>query len=133
MLLSEKNSEPNKPLRKGLITLRKYYRRYRHYFIVGFFVVVATNVFTALWPWLLREAINSLDGRSLLSLQGFDLYHSLKQAALPAALYSLPWYAAAMIVVAMIAGFFRFLSRRSIIWHPDSSSTICATKCSSIS
>lgn len=97
-------------------TLDKYFRRYRNYFIVGFFVIIGSNIFLAISPWLVKEAVDSFPNRSLPSLAGWTVYETMKDAAIPAAEYAIPWYAAAIVLTVVIGGTFRFFSRRSIIW-----------------
>jgi len=97
-------------------TLNKYFRRYRNYFIVGLFVIIGSNVFLAISPWLVKEAIDSFPNRSLPSLIGWSVYETMKTAAVPSAQYSIPWYAVAIVLTVLIGGTFRFFARRSIIW-----------------
>ena len=46
--------------RSGHQTLIKYYRKYRGHFIGGFVVLVCSNAFALVAPWLLKEGIDAV-------------------------------------------------------------------------
>ena len=75
--------------------LLQYLSKHRQSFLLGFACVVVTNVLTLAGPWLIKYAID-------------DLQSSLT-------LGKVREYAAALLVLAVFAGFFRFLMRRIII------------------
>lgn len=104
------------PGRAGRSTLKKYYRKYRWYFIGGIVVLAGSNIFSAMSPWLLGEAIDSLEGPGLLSWLPHVAYEGLRQALSFTALGVLPWFALSIVSVVFIGGIFRFFARRTIIW-----------------
>src|SRR5262245_10543808 len=69
--------------------------KHRHSFLLGFGCVVVANVFTLAGPWLLKYAIDDLQ-----SSLTFDKVRE---------------YAVALLLLALVGGFFRFLMRRIII------------------
>ena len=72
-----------------------YVVRYRPSFVVGFAcVIVATSIALA-GPWVLKHAID-------------DLHQGVTQQ-------KVGWYAAALLLLATLGGFFRFLMRRIIV------------------
>jgi ATP-binding cassette subfamily B protein len=75
--------------------LLRYLTKYRRSFLLGFACVVVTNVLTLAGPWLIKYAIDDL--QSSLTLD------KVRQ------------YAAALLALALVGGFFRFLMRRIII------------------
>lgn len=77
-------------------SLTRYLHKYRHYIIWGTLVLIATNAASMIWPWLTKDAINELQT------------HTTESRLLN--------YALLIVGVALIAGFFRFFSRRTIIW-----------------
>lgn len=97
-------------------TLKKYYRKYVWYFVFGFLVLVGSNVFTAMSPWLLQGAIDSIGGKTLASLSPHVANSTLEHAVLPVSDWTLPVYALAIVGVVLIGGIFRFFARRTIIW-----------------
>ncbi len=105
-----------KPAHSGQNTLKKYYRKYRWYFVGGTIVLAGSNIFLAMSPWLLREAIDSLENPSLTSWYPFSAFWGLQQGMSIAALDILPWFALAIVGVVLIGGIFRFFARRTIIW-----------------
>ena len=104
------------PNQSGHNTLRKYYRRYIWYFLGGIIVLAGANIFLGMSPWLLREAIDSLENPSLPSLAPTDAYYGMQHAMAQTATGVLPWFALAIVGVTLIAGIFRFFARRTIIW-----------------
>ncbi len=95
-------------------TIWKYFRKYRRYYIWGFIVLIGTNLFMAISPWLMKEAIDSLKADPvqtssvvrewlrpyIVAIFGQNLFH----------------YALGMVVAAAIGGVFRYFARRTIIW-----------------
>jgi ATP-binding cassette subfamily B protein len=75
--------------------LLRYLAKYRRSFLLGFACVFVTNVLTLAGPWLIKYAID-------------DLQSSLT-------LGKVRHYAAALLVLAVFSGLFRFLMRRIII------------------
>jgi ATP-binding cassette subfamily B protein len=75
--------------------LLRYLAKHRQAFLLGFACVVVTNVLTLAGPWLIKYAID-------------DLQSSLT-------LGKVRHYAVVLLVLAVFAGFFRFLMRRIII------------------
>jgi ATP-binding cassette subfamily B protein len=75
--------------------LLRYLAKHRRSFLLGFACVIVTNVLTLAGPWLIKYAID-------------DLQSSLT-------LGKVRHYAVALLVLAVFAGFFRFLMRRIII------------------
>ena len=75
--------------------LLRYLTPYRRSFLLGFACIVITNVLTLASPWLVKRAIDDLQGS--LTLDKVRLY------------------AAALLALALAAGCFRFLLRRIII------------------
>jgi ATP-binding cassette subfamily B multidrug efflux pump len=72
-----------------------YLAKHRRSFLLGFACVVVTNVLTLAGPWLIKYAIDDLQGSLTVG--------KVRQ------------YAAALFVLAAFAGLFRFLMRRMII------------------
>jgi ATP-binding cassette subfamily B multidrug efflux pump len=72
-----------------------YLAKHRRSFLLGFACVVVTNVLTLAGPWLIKYAIDDL--QSSLTLDKVRVY------------------AAALLGLALVGGFFRFLMRRIII------------------
>jgi ATP-binding cassette subfamily B multidrug efflux pump len=72
-----------------------YLAKHRRSFLLGFACVVVTNVLTLAAPWLIKYAIDDL--QSSLTLDKVRVY------------------AAALLGLALVGGFFRFLMRRIII------------------
>jgi ATP-binding cassette, subfamily B, multidrug efflux pump len=72
-----------------------YLAKHRRSFLLGFACVVVANVLTLAGPWLLKYAIDDL--QSSLTLD------KVRQ------------YAVALLVLALVGGFFRFMMRRIII------------------
>lgn len=82
--------------RKRLHTLRKYFRKYKHYYYWGMVVLVGTNAVGLVVPWLLKQGIDGLKaGESLATLF---------------------WLAVGILAAAIVSGAFNFFSRRTIIW-----------------
>jgi ATP-binding cassette subfamily B protein len=75
--------------------LLRYLAKYRQSFLLGFGCVVVTNVLTLAGPWLIKYAIDDLQSSLTLG--------KVRQ------------YAVVLLVLAICAGFFRFLMRRIII------------------
>jgi ATP-binding cassette subfamily B protein len=75
--------------------LLTYMARYRRSFLVGFGCVVAASTLALTGPWVLKYAID-------------DLHRGLTSAKVQR-------YAAALLLIAAIGGFFRFLMRRVIV------------------
>ena len=86
------------------------------YFLGGIVVLAGSNIFLGMSPWLLREAIDSLENPSLTSWAPSDAYFGLQHAMSMVATGVLPWFALAIVGVTLIAGIFRFFARRTIIW-----------------
>lgn len=82
--------------RNGIQNLKRYLRKYRHYFIWGVVALVGTNAVGLIWPWFLKKGIDSLQGSASSA-------HLLR-------------YAIGIIAVSIVAGIFRFFTRRTIIW-----------------
>lgn len=79
-------------------------------------MLAGANIFLGISPWLLREAIDSLENPSLPSLAPTDAYFGMQHAMAQTATGVLPWFALAIVGVTLIAGIFRFFARRTIIW-----------------
>jgi len=75
--------------------LLQYVAKHRRSFLLGFACVVATSVLALAGPWLLKYAIDDLQSSFTLG--------------------KVRTYAAGLLVLALFAGFFRFLMRRIII------------------
>jgi len=75
--------------------LLRYLAKHRRSFLLGFACVVVTNVLTLTGPWVLKYAIDDL--QSSLTLE------------------KVREYAVALLGLALVGGFFRFLMRRIII------------------
>jgi len=74
-----------------------YIRKYRKYFIFGALAIILTNSFQMLAPWLVKDAIESIE---------------LERATSTSLLID----AVKITGVAVLAGFFLFALRRTIIW-----------------
>ncbi len=85
---------------KSLLRLLPYLRKYRKTVIWGLGTVVASNLFTVLQPKLVGDAIDSL--KSGLEAGSVDADQLL-------------WYSGAIVGLTIIAGFFTFLTRQTII------------------
>ncbi len=85
---------------KSLLRLFPYLARYRKTLLLGFFTVVLSNLFTVAQPYLIGRAIDTLKaGLEAHALGGTDLLG----------------YAALVVGFSLIAGFFTFLTRQTII------------------
>ena len=81
--------------RNSLLALAPYLRRYQASLAFGFAMVTATVVVSMLSPWVLKYAVDDL------------------QASFSAA--KLPRYAAMIVGISVVEGFFRFWMRRILI------------------
>ncbi len=82
---------------KDIKRLFGYVKKYRKYFIAGAFAIVLTNTFQMIAPWLVKDAIESIEADKATSM-------------------SLLTDAVKIVAVALISGFFLFALRRTIIW-----------------
>lgn len=87
-------SGPDSRLRP-LLSLLPYLKKYRQKIVVGIFMVLLTNVAAVVVPWILKDAIN-------------HLYLEINRDLL---LY----YAALIVGVSLVEGFFRYQMRRILI------------------
>jgi len=78
-----------------LSVLKPYLLRYKKLLIAGVFAVAFTNAFMLAGPWILKNAINGLDGNITSS--------------------GLAGYAIAIIIVTVISAIFRFMMRQTMI------------------
>jgi ATP-binding cassette subfamily B multidrug efflux pump len=85
---------------KSLLRLLPYLRRYRKTVIWGIATVVASNLFTVLQPKLVGDAIDQLK-------TGLETGHIDSRQLLI--------YAGAIVALTLVAGFFTFLTRQTII------------------
>ncbi|MGB5874414.1 MAG: ABC transporter ATP-binding protein [Bacteroidota bacterium] len=85
---------------KSLLRLFPYLARYRKILLLGFLTVVLSNLFTVAQPFLIGRAIDTLkEGLEAHALGGTDLLG----------------YAALVVGFSLVAGFFTFLTRQTII------------------
>lgn len=85
---------------KSLLRLKPYLRKYRKTLLLGLLTVVASNLFTVIQPRLVGYAIDRLKTDiELAQVQG----------------HTLIVYAALVVGCSLIAGFFTFLTRQTII------------------
>ncbi len=82
---------------KKLERLIAYFKRHKNYLYWGMLVTVLTNVIGMISPWIVKMAIDDLR-------QNAATYSQLRI------------YAMLVVILAIGAGFFRFLMRRTIIW-----------------
>lgn len=75
--------------------LLRYLAKHRRSFLIGFACVVVANVLTLAGPWLIKYAIDDLQGAPTLG--------------------RVREYAVALLVLSLFAGLFRFLMRRLIV------------------
>ncbi len=85
---------------KSLLRLRPYLYRYRRTLLWGFLTVVGSNVFTVIQPMLIGRAIDTL--KHGLEAKQIDTSHLLMFAGL-------------VVAFSLVAGFFTFLTRQTII------------------
>lgn len=85
---------------KPLLRLIPYLRRYRRTLVLGLLTVVMSNLFTVAQPFFIGRAVDTLK-------TGLE-QHSLRSS-------DLLLYALAVITFSMVAGFFTFLTRQTII------------------
>lgn len=85
---------------KSLLRLKTYLLRYKSTLLIGFFTVVASNLFTVFQPHFIGLAID-------------DLKHGLDEGAIVSG--DLLKWALLIVGFALIAGFFTFLTRQTII------------------
>ncbi len=78
-----------------LSVLKPYLLRYKKLLIAGVFAVAFTNAFMLAGPWILKNAINGLEGNITSS--------------------GLAGYAIAIIIVTVISAIFRFMMRQTMI------------------
>ena len=79
----------------NLLTLKKYFLRYRSKLLLGIFFIIVSNLLTVYVPIILKDAIN-------------DLQKSVASETLIK-------YAILIVVVSLVAGIFRYLIRQTII------------------
>ena len=85
---------------KPLLRLLPYLRRYRRTLILGLFTVAMSNLFSVAQPYFIGRAVDTLKtGLEQHSLRGSDLL----------------LYALAVVGFSLVAGFFTFLNRQTII------------------
>jgi ATP-binding cassette, subfamily B, multidrug efflux pump len=103
-------------------TIVKYFRKYRGYFIWGFFVLLGSSGFAIIAPILLKEGIDAVSfvvsmgsGTTRPSIPWFPgvVAHDILADVVKSLLIK---YALAIVVLAMIGGVFRFYARRTLIW-----------------
>lgn len=94
--LSDHSSKQGPQTPHRLATLTKYLRRYRRYLVIGFMAIVASNALMLVTPYLTKLVIDRLKNHAPMSEVGL--------------------LALAMVGVAIVAGVFRFMNRRTIIW-----------------
>jgi ATP-binding cassette subfamily B protein len=82
---------------KKLERLIAYFKRHKKYLYWGVLVTVLTNAISMVSPWIVKMAIDDLR-------QNAATYSQLRT------------YATLIVILAIGAGFFRFLMRRTIIW-----------------
>lgn len=85
----------NRNRRSVLWLLWPYMRKYRQLWIAGFVSVAISNLFMVAGPWILRSAINSLQGN--VTTMGLALY------------------AVAILGVTVVSGIFRYFMRQTLI------------------
>ncbi len=88
-------SNPDKSS-EDIKTVSKYFRKYKRYLIFGGIAILFTNLFILYTPYLTKEIFDLLESKAPMS-------EILETVML-------------MVVLTAIAGFFRFLMRRTIIW-----------------
>lgn len=82
---------------RDLKRIFSYLKKYRRYLYAGGIAILLTNAFSMLTPWLIKDAIESLEAGRATS-------------------QSLLIHSAAIVGAASLGGFFMFFLRRTIIW-----------------
>jgi len=95
LLFSRKRTMAKK--QKDVSRLLRYIRKYRKYFLAGAGAIILTNAFAMLAPWLVKNAIESIENETATSSTLFE-------------------DALLIVIVASLGGFFMFFLRRTIIW-----------------
>jgi ATP-binding cassette subfamily B protein len=83
--------------KKSLKRVFGYLGKYRRYLYAGAVAIVLTSLFSLTVPWLIKDAIESLEAGT-------------------ATRESMLGYGLAVVVAALLGGFFMFFLRRTIIW-----------------
>ncbi|HUN67039.1 MAG TPA: ABC transporter ATP-binding protein [Bacteroidota bacterium] len=85
---------------KSLLRLSPYLKKYRKILLWGLFTVVMSNLFTVFQPWLVGSAIDTL--KNGLESKHVDTGMLLRTGSL-------------VVALSLVAGFFTFLTRQTII------------------
>ncbi len=83
--------------KNNLKRVRGYLGNYRHYLYAGAVAIVLTSLFSLTVPWLIKDAIESLEKGT--ATRGTMFYYGI-----------------AVVGAALLGGFFMFFLRRTIIW-----------------
>lgn len=85
---------------KPLLRLKPYLAKYKKTLLLGLFAVVASNLFTVAQPHFIGKAVDVLDAaRTTSNLRMSDIF----------------FWAGAIVAFTLVAGFFTFLTRQTII------------------
>lgn len=98
---------------KSLSVVNKYFYRYKHLFILGVLFVFLSNVFFVFVPQFVREGINIIKNHSTLNTT-LEKYH-LDFFHFETYEQSLIGLAIIILIIALLKGFFQYLTRQTII------------------
>ena len=88
---------------RALATLNKYFWRYKKHLLLGFLVVIITNIFSVLQPSQVRLAISAAEKYLANPANGTTASHDIV------------YYSLMIILFAIISGIFLFLARQTLI------------------
>ena len=97
--------------KNNLKRVRGYLSKYRRYLYAGAVAIVLTSLFSLTVPWLIKDAIETLEAGT-------------------ATRRTMLYYGLAVVVAALLGGFFMFFLRRTIIWASRMMAQLCASTAS---
>lgn len=91
----------------------KYLGQYRGYLIWGFLFIILANTFSLVTPYIIKSVVNLLEGKDLrapLVERYLAMFHQSDT------MDKILWLGLLVIALSIVAGIFRFMVRRTIIW-----------------
>lgn len=98
---------------KSLSVVNKYFYRYKHLFLLGVLFVFLSNLFFVFVPQFVREGINIIKNHSTLN-DTLERYH-IGFIRFDTYEESLVGLAVIILIIALLKGFFQYLTRQTII------------------
>ena len=98
---------------KSLLSLNKYFVRYKWLLIGGFLFVVLSNIFNVFIPYLVRQVLDqtALQASFLPNYKSNNAYFIFSQSLLNTAL----WFGGLILLASVIRGIFMFFMRQTLI------------------